>query len=112
MVLARRLLWRTAILQIGPRRLSLDSVVANRLARAAASRWPEPGPFPKETNAAVRARFLKQWLGGTTIAAAFFVFVPLVTAPAGDRPPIAFAILFPAIVFGGVALCAVLVAAP
>jgi hypothetical protein len=98
-----RFLWRTAILQIGGWRLSLDSAVADRLARAAGGRWPEPGPFPKETNFAVGAQLLGRWLAGTTITAAFFVFVPLVAAPAGDRPPIAVAILFPAIVFGVVA---------
>lgn len=95
-----RVLWRTATLDFGCGRLSLPAEVANRLARAAGNHWPEPGPFPEETDAAVRSRLLKQWLAATTFAAGFFIFVPLIAAPTGERPPIVVAILFPAIVFG------------
>ena len=92
---------RTAILDLGSGRLSLPAEVADRLARAAGNRWPETGgPFPEETDAALRSRFLKQWLAMTTFAATFFVFAPLIMAPASARPPVLVAILFPAVVFG------------
>jgi hypothetical protein len=91
---------RTATLHFGTAHLSLPSQVANRLARAAGTHWPEAGPFPEEPDAAVRSQLLKQWLFATSLAAAFFVIVPRIVAPPGRRPPIAVAILLPAIVFG------------
>jgi hypothetical protein len=91
---------RTATLHFGSGNLSLPSAVANRLARAAGTRWPEAGPFPEEPDGAARSRFLKQWLAATSLAAAFFVIVPRIVAAPGQRPPIAVAILFPAVVFG------------
>ena len=36
----------------------------------------------------------------TSLASAFFIIVPLIAFPNGNGPPIAVAILFPAIVFG------------
>ena len=95
--------WRTAVLNLAPDsnwRLSLPSEVADRLARAASSRWPEPGPFPEESASDARARILKQWVAMTGIAAAFFLIVPRIMAPGSAAPPAVVAILFPAIVFG------------
>jgi hypothetical protein len=102
-----RFLWRTAVLTFAPDgdgRLSLPAEVADRLARAASPHWPEPGPFPEETNADAGSRIFKQWVATTGIAAAFFLIVPRVVAPAGAAPPAIVAILFPAIVFGVVSL--------
>lgn len=97
-----RVLWRAAILDFAPGRLRLPSEVADRLARVAGAYWPEPGPFPAEADGAVRWRLLKQWLVVTTFAAGFFILVPLIAVPARARPPIAVAILFPAVVCGAV----------
>jgi len=98
-----RYLWRTAVLDIGPYglgRLRLPAEVADRMARAAPHRWPEPGPFPEESNADVRSRLFKQWVIGTVLASAFFILAPRIMAPTATGPPVAVAILFPAIVFG------------
>jgi hypothetical protein len=80
--------------------LRISGPAADRLARAAAERWPEPGPFPEERRAARVPLLLSQWLLMTSFAAGFFIIVPRVVAPRGAWPPIAVAILFPAVVFG------------
>jgi hypothetical protein len=81
--------------------LTLPSQVADRLARAAGVRWPESGSFPEETDNQALSRVVKQWLAATCFAAAFFCIVPRLIAPKGaDGPPIALAVLLPAIVFG------------
>jgi hypothetical protein len=67
-------------------------------------RWPETGPFPEEKHRDTLWRLLAQWAAITCIAALFFTLVPLAVAPAGARPPIVVAILFPAIVFGVVTI--------
>jgi hypothetical protein len=63
--------------------LKVFADVADRLARAAGSHWPEPRSFPEEKGSQAFSRIIKQW-----------VF------RGANRPPIAVAILFPAIVFG------------
>jgi hypothetical protein len=98
-----RWLWRTAVLQFGSDpdgKLSLPAQQADRLARAASNSWPEPGPFPVESDAQARSRVFKQWLAVTGLAAAFFLIAPKLLAPAGEGPPPLVAILFPAVVFG------------
>jgi hypothetical protein len=99
-----RYFWRFAKLSFGQPEngnLKLFAEVADRLARAAGNRWPEPGSFPEETSAQSASRILKQWLAMTALASAFFIIAPrLATTNAAARPPIAVAILFPAIVFG------------
>ncbi len=97
------LLWRLAKLQFGipsVGSLTIPAHVADRLARAAAERWPEPGPFPEEERRDTLWRLLTQWAAITCAAALFFTLVPLAVAPTGARPPFAVAILFPAIFFG------------
>jgi hypothetical protein len=97
------LFWPFAKLQFGNPpvgTLRISAYVADRLARAAKGRWPEPGPFPKQNPADAFKRLLIQWAGATSIAAIFFTIAPLVVAPRGAHPPILVAILFPAIVFG------------
>jgi hypothetical protein len=85
--------------------LTLQSHIADRLARAAGDRWPEAGSFPEETDGEARARVVKQWLPITLIAATFFTVAPRMMAPPGaPLPPIAVGILFPVIVFGIAAL--------
>jgi hypothetical protein len=99
-----RLLWKAATISFGNPSvgsLTLMADLANRLARVAGKSWPEPGPFPEETNTQASSRILKQWLAMTGFAAAFFIVAPRLITPNGaDRPPIVVAILFPAIVFG------------
>jgi hypothetical protein len=84
--------------------LTIQGQVANRLARAARASWPEPGPFPEETPAALRRRVLREWAVYTTLAATFFIVAPRLVAPSQSRPPITVAILFPAVVYGVFAL--------
>jgi hypothetical protein len=84
--------------------LSIPAHVADRIARAAMGRWPEEGPFPEEKSGDTFRRLLVQWAAITTLAALFFILVPLAVAPSGARPPIAVAILFPAIVFGSASI--------
>jgi hypothetical protein len=97
------LLWPAATLQFsspGVGSLTIPAHVANRLARAAMGRWPEIGPFPEEKQRETVKRLLIQWAAMTCAAALFFTLVPLAVAPKGAWPPIAIAILFPAMVFG------------
>jgi hypothetical protein len=101
------LFWRIAKLQFGNPAigtLSISAHVADQLARAAMGRWPETGPFPEESRGDTFRRLLTQWAVVTCVAALFFTLVPLAVAPSPGRPPILVAILFPAIVFGVVAI--------
>jgi hypothetical protein len=84
--------------------LRIRGRVADRLAVASANRWPESGPFTPETRSDVAYRLFGRWGLMTGFAAAFFTFVPLLVAPAGARPPLVVAFLFPAIVFGVISI--------
>jgi hypothetical protein len=99
-----RYFWKVAKLSFGQPsngNLRVFAEVADRMARAAGNRWPEEGPFLPETRSQSVSRIAKQWVAMTALAAAFFVVAPRLATPnAADRPPIAVAILFPAIVFG------------
>lgn len=99
-----RYLWKVAKLSFGRPsngNLKVFAEVADHMARAAGSRWPERGPFPEETRSQSVSRIAKQWVAMTALAAAFFIIAPRLATPrATERPPIAVAILFPAIVFG------------
>src|SRR3984957_11342513 len=99
-----RVFWKVAKLSFGQPsngNLKVFAEVADRMARAAGNRWPEPGPFPQETRSQSVSRIAKQWVAMTGVAATFFVIAPRLATPnAAERPPVAVAILFPAIVFG------------
>jgi hypothetical protein len=99
-----RYFWKFAKLSFGQPSngdLKVFAEVADALARAAGHRWPEQGSFPEESSSQSASRIVKQWLAMTALASAFFIIAPrLATSNAAARPPIAVAILFPAIVFG------------
>jgi hypothetical protein len=99
-----RILWKEAKLSFGQPpngNLKIFAEIADRMARAAGSKWPEQGSFPKESGGQAFSRIAKQWLAMTSLAAAFFIIAPRLATPnAAARPPIVVAILFPAIVFG------------
>lgn len=98
-----RFFWRTAELSLGRPslgRLRIPAEVADRLARAAPTRWPEQGSFLEEAPSDLRWRLFKRWALATSGASAFFVLVPRLLDPRSSEPPVAVAILFPAIVFG------------
>jgi hypothetical protein len=103
-----RFLWKVAQISFGNPRvgsLTLMADLADRLARAAGIPWPEPGLFPEETDTQASLRIFKQWAAMTGIAATFFILAPRLGTPQGaPKPPILVAILFPAVVFGVVAL--------
>jgi hypothetical protein len=95
--------WSKAVLELGrptEGRLTLSAELANRLARAAAERWPEAGPFPEESDAQAISRIFKEWALTTVLAAAFFIIAPRLAFPPDAAPPILVAVLFPAIVLG------------
>jgi hypothetical protein len=88
-------------------KLTVQSNVADQLARAAGGDWPEPGMFPRQTTEAVFWDLAKQWAILTTFASLFFISASrLASAPGHDPvgPPVVVAIAFPAIVFGIVSL--------
>lgn len=87
-------------------RLRIPTYTADKLARAAAGKWPERGPFPEETTGHRARRFLLRWVLAAGPAAAFFIAAPRLMAPqcAAAPVPVLVAILFPAIFFGLVAL--------
>jgi hypothetical protein len=99
-----RFFWTFAKLTFGHPsigRLTVFAHTADRMARAAGDHWPEPGPFPEETGSKALSRIAKQWVAMTVLAAAFFIIVPRLVGPKGaNAPPIAVAVLFPAVVFG------------
>jgi hypothetical protein len=99
-----RFFWKEAKLSFGQPpngNLRVFADVADRMARAAGNHWPEEGSFPPESGSETVSRIARQWLLLTSVAAGFFIIAPrLATANAAGRPPIAIAILFPAIVFG------------
>jgi hypothetical protein len=99
-----RYFWKFARLSFGQPsngNLKVFAEVADRMARAAGHRWPEQGSFPEESSSQSASRIVKQWLAMTALAAPFFIVAPRLATPnAAARPPIAVAILFPAIVFG------------
>ena len=80
--------------------LVLDSDLADRMARAAGDRWPEPGPFPVPAPGEVAARLVRQWVATTAVAATFFTLAPRLLGANAAAPPVLMTILFPAIVFG------------
>ncbi len=99
----RWLFWRLARLNFGNlpfARLSIPVHVADRLARAAADRWPETGPFPVETNQQAASSELKVWAVQTLLAATFFAVVPRLVASDAPAVPLGIAIGFPAVVCG------------
>jgi hypothetical protein len=83
--------------------LSIPTGVADRLADAAPGRWPETGPGPEEGRNDVFRGLLTRWAVFSCSGALFFIIVPRL-GPGGHPPPIAMAILFPAVVFGVVAI--------
>jgi hypothetical protein len=99
-----RLWGNTAKLQFGSPLvgwLRLSSNTADYLARSSLGKWPEAGSFPLDKKSNVLKTALIQWAIGTSAASLFFILVPRIVAPnAADYPPIAVAILFPAIVLG------------
>jgi hypothetical protein len=72
------ILWRTAKLTFGhgPCNLVLMDYLTNRLARSAAGRWPETGPFAKDTLGQAGWSAFKAWAIGMAFCGAFFTFVP------------------------------------
>jgi hypothetical protein len=82
--------------------IDLDASLADRMARAAPSRWPETGSFPMESFTRSLAVVGLPWLLVTVTAATFLMIVPTL-AGARAGPPPAVAILAPAIVYGAVA---------
>jgi hypothetical protein len=102
-----RFLWKAAKISFGTPAvgsLSIAAEIADRLARSAEGRWPEPGPFPEETNGQALSRIVKQWAVTTCLAAAFFIIATRLLSHNQSSPPIAVAILFPVIVFGVVSV--------
>ncbi len=99
-----RISWNVAKLSLGQPpigKLTIFADVADRIARVAGNDWPEPGSFPEETSGEALSRIGKQWVAMTGLAATFFIVAPRLLSPKGAAgPPIAVAILFPAVVFG------------
>jgi len=82
-------------------KLTISADVADRLAHAASSHWPETELVPEETGDGIASRLIKQWILSTALAGAFFVIAPRVILPqSATPPPILVCVLFPAIVFG------------
>jgi len=84
-------------------KLSIRSYVADRLQRTVPDSWPEHELPPPESRQQLFQGVLKQWAFTTSLAATFFIIAPRIISHGGANPPIAVAILFPAVVFGVVA---------
>jgi hypothetical protein len=81
--------------------LTICADVADRLARAAGSHWPEAELVPRETGGESASRIIKQWVLSSVLAAAFFVIVPRIFLPRdATPPPILLCVLFPAVAMG------------
>ena len=84
--------------------LEVQGYIADRLARVADRSWPELGPFPVESPAQSLAAIAGEWAAMTAFAAAFFTLVPRLASGGAAAPPIAATIVFPAVVFGFIAV--------
>jgi hypothetical protein len=80
--------------------LSLRAPLADALARAAGDLWPEPGPFPVQSQASVGRAVLVEWAIFTGIGAVLLIVIPRAVAPHGPWPPLPFAIGVPALLSG------------
>jgi hypothetical protein len=78
--------------------ISVEAHVADRLARAAAGKWPEPGSFAPETKRAIAITTGKQWAAYTFVAAGFFFGASRLLGAEGLPPAVC--ILFPAVALG------------
>jgi hypothetical protein len=98
-----RIFWPVAKLQFGNPvvgTLTIPAHVADKLARASAGLWPEPGPFQPERHRDTFRRLLIHWAVMTFLAALFLTFAPFIAASHGVQPPLLLTILFPAAAFG------------
>lgn len=100
-----RVLWQTAALQFGPGvgKLKLPAYTADKLARAALGRWPEPGNFPRESVVQIFRRIFLQWAVLTGFASLFFLLASQSAGPSANFPWW-LAISFPAVTYGLVSL--------
>ena len=80
--------------------LSVRAPLANMLAVAAGERWPEPGPFPTETRAALPRGILTEWAIYTGIGAVLLIVIPHAISRHGPWPPLPFVIGVPAVMSG------------
>jgi hypothetical protein len=62
-------------------RLRISETCANRLAHAAAGRWPEAGPLPQGSGRDRFRRVFREWALVAGFFAGFFIVVPLLVAP-------------------------------
>ena len=99
-----RFFWKVAQISFGRPaigKLTLSADVADRLARAASSHWPETELAPEETEGGAASRIIKQWIFSSALAAAFFAIAPRIIQPKfATPPPMLVCVLLPAIVFG------------
>jgi hypothetical protein len=99
-------LWRMAELRFGGRdfpKVKIPAALADRLAAAVPEHWPEALPPEPETKGRILRSVFLQWLASTTFASAFFILAPRLMSQGVAGPPLAVAIVFPAVVFGLVA---------
>jgi hypothetical protein len=80
--------------------LTVFANVVDRIARALPERWPEKDAPAAETRRGIFLRLTKLWLLTAGGASAFLSVVILSLPSTETGPPLAVAILFPAIVFG------------
>lgn len=86
---------------VGTGTLGIETSIADRFWRALPDAWPEHGNPPTPAKPSdLKAQVFRWWLVATVIGATFFIFVSRSDTSSGDGPPIAVAILFPAIAFG------------
>lgn len=80
--------------------LTLAARVADRLARAAPGRWPEAGPFPRETAPAIILEAAGFWALSAGLGALVLSAGPRLITPAQTPLPLALTIGLPAAFFG------------
>jgi len=61
--------------------LAIPEHLANRLGRAAASRWPEDYLFSAEMPEKIIARAFKRWFGSTAVMASALIILPRMLSP-------------------------------
>ena len=85
-------------------RLLLPELAANRLRQVVLEKWPEAGPMRVFTRKSIFWRIFKVWFLRMGLSSAFFIVLPRLVAPPGAWPPVLVAILFPAFIYGVVAI--------
>lgn len=95
--------WQTVTFQFGKPsvgKLSIDTHIADKIARVSLANWLEDDSLPEETKQQAFLSIIKEWMAMTFFAALCFTIMTRIALPNTALPSIAMTVFFPAVVFG------------